>query len=45
MEYLLPIGGYLIPIAAIVLLFLVFYWDDIAIGVRLLRRLFKRLLN
>ena len=44
MEYLVPLGEYVIPVAAIVLLVGVFYWEDFAIVGVLLARLIKRIL-
>ena len=40
MEYL---GEYLIPLAAILLVAIVWFWEDIAIVVLLVKRLIKRL--
>ena len=40
MEYL---GEYLIPIAAIILVAVVWYWDEFAIGTHLVKRFIKRM--
>jgi len=39
MQYLTPIGEYVIPIAALVLALIVLYWDDLRIAGRLVKRL------
>jgi hypothetical protein len=41
MQYLTPIGEYVIPIAALILAFVVMYWDDLRIAVRLINRLIQ----
>ena len=45
MQYLTPIGEYLIPIAALILAFLVCYWDEFRIAGRLIKRLIQWVLN
>jgi len=41
MQYLTPLGEYVIPIAALILALVVSYWDDLRIAERLVKRLIQ----
>ena len=41
MQYLTPIGEYVIPVVALILALVVWYWDDLRIAVRLVKRLIQ----
>ena len=44
MQYLTPLGEYVIPIAALILALVVCYWDDLRLAARLINRLIQWIL-